>query len=248
MAIGRRVYGLGTILTGAVGIWFRLMAGHPAHPLAHTSDLLILGGDALLILGGVAISLGRRTAAIGALVLAAYFAVAAAVEVGPTLARQWKVWVTWQGLAEAAAMSMGGLLAWSLLGERGDALRRRAGEAARLVFGLCLLVFGISHFVYLKFTVAMVPGWIPPSQTFWAYATGAAQFAAGMAVLSGVRAQLAAMLLTTMYVGFGLLVHLPAVIRDPHNRMSWSENDVNLVLVGAAWCLAEWMSRRRAAK
>ena len=45
MAIGRRVYGLGTILTGAVGIWFRLMAGHPAHPLAHMSDLLILGGQ-----------------------------------------------------------------------------------------------------------------------------------------------------------------------------------------------------------
>ena len=35
----------------------------------------------------------------------------------------------------------------------------------------CLLVFGTSEFVYAKFIAAMVPGWLPPSQFFWTYAT-----------------------------------------------------------------------------
>jgi uncharacterized membrane protein YphA (DoxX/SURF4 family) len=107
------------------------------------------------------------------------------------------------------------------------------------VFGACLVVFGISEFVYAKFTAAMVPAWLPPSQAFWAYATGVAQVAAGLAILGGLRARLAAVLVTTMYLGFSLLVHFPRVIAMPSKPMSWAENGTNLVLAGAAWVLAE---------
>ena len=40
----------------------------------------------------------------------------------------------------------------------------------------------------------MVPAWIPPNQMFWAWATGAGHLAAGLALVSGIQARLAATL------------------------------------------------------
>ena len=241
MAIGRRVYGLGAILLGGVSLAFH----HPAPGQLFVVAVLGYVSPALLILGGAAINLGRRIAGCAGLALAAVFAISAAIQQGPALSHDWNVWVTWQGLAESLAMSMGGLIAWGLLGKDDDALRIRTAEIAQRVFGACLLVFGVSHFVYLSYTAVLVPAWLPPSRTFWAYATGVAHIAAGLAILSGVRARLAAMLLTTMFVGFGLLVHLPSVIHAPQSHENWSENGVNLALVGAAWCVADWLGKRR---
>jgi len=237
MLIGRRVYGLAEILAGVVGIVFAATAKAPS------GQLLALGGDGLMILGGIAINLPRRPASLGALALAAWFAVSV-LKQAVGLPHDWNVFVTWESLAEPLAMSMGGLVAWSLLGEAGDGRRARAGYGARMVFGLCLLVFGAAHFAYLKFTASMVPAWLPPSQGFWAVVTGVAHIAAGLAILSGVRARLAAVLLTAMFVVFGLL-HIPALIRDVASRNNWSEHDVNLLLVGAAWCVADLLSRSR---
>ncbi len=121
---------------------------------------------------------------------------------------------------------------------------------AWLAFGLCVLVFGISHLAYAKFTASLVPAWLPPSQLFWAYVTGLAQVAAGLALLSGVQARLAAILLTVMYATFGVLVHIPLVIADPSSHNNWAENAINLILTGAAWCLADslWKTRARSSR
>jgi uncharacterized membrane protein YphA (DoxX/SURF4 family) len=113
------------------------------------------------------------------------------------------------------------------------------------IFGACLIVFGISEFVYAAFTASLVPAWLPPSQLFWAWVTGICQIAAGLALLSGVKARLAAILLTAMYLVFTLIVHLPRVIADPSAIGAWSENGVNLVLMGAAWVLVDALGRWR---
>jgi len=143
-------------------------------------------------------------------------------------------------------MALGGVLAYV----RSPGAREAASlaRAARLVFGLCLLVFGVSHFVYVKLTASMVPAWLPPSQTVWAYLTGAAQIAAGVAMLSGVQARLAAILLTAMYALFSLLVHIPTLVAAPKSLDSWTENGINLVLTGAAWALADTLTRRAKGK
>jgi uncharacterized membrane protein YphA (DoxX/SURF4 family) len=122
-------------------------------------------------------------------------------------------------------------------------------RAARLIrigqalFGLCAILFGGAHFFYMNLTAPLVPSWLPPSQIFWSYATGVAHIAGGIAILTGFQARLAAILLTIMYAGFGLLVHLPLVIADPSSHMVWAENCINLILTGAAWCLAESLPR-----
>lgn len=247
VAIGRRVFGLGAIALGTVQlifgefapVWVPVPATMPGYQLL----LWLCAG--LLILGGLAVNLAR-TAAAGALVLAGLFLASLLALHLPHAVMDPATWVSWQAIAESLVMALGGMLAWTQVARTDEARRARIARAARLAFGLCLLVFGISHFVYVRFTAAMVPAWLPPSQLLWAYATGIAQLAAGLAMLSGIKARLAALLLTIMYAAFSLLVHLPAVFAHPESHMSWAENGINLLLTGAAWCLWDVLAKKPA--
>ncbi|MEO6800349.1 MAG: hypothetical protein ABI178_10470 [Rhodanobacter sp.] len=58
---------------------------------------------------------------------------------------------------------------------------------------MALIFFGVSHFAYVNLTTPLVPEWLP-AHLFCAYFTGGAYIAAGVAVLVGVRARLAAAL------------------------------------------------------
>ena len=237
MNIGTRVLGAAAVLAGAVGLAF----GHSgAGPLS----LMVHAGDVVLVLAGIGINLDRRWAVCAAIALVAYYAVALALKL-PHLAHGWNSWGSWQELAETTAVAMGVAIAWAMLAGPGGGAPGRIGDGARRVFGLCLVVFGISHFVYLKYTASLVPAWAPPSQTLWAEATGAAHIAAGPAVLSGVLARPAAGMATAMFALFGLLVWLPAVLHTPTSHSAWSETGVNWLLVAAAWCVTDWLGSRR---
>ncbi|MDB6102414.1 MAG: hypothetical protein JWO52_2413, partial [Gammaproteobacteria bacterium] len=111
-------------------------------------------------------------------------------------------------------------------------------RVALICMGVCLLMFGLAHFLYLGFTASMVPAWLPGGQRFWAILTGVAHIAAGIALLSGIKARLAANLLTVMFASFSVLVHLPTLIAAPHSHLNWVINAINLALTGAAWALA----------
>jgi hypothetical protein len=54
----------------------------------------------------------------------------------------------------------------------------------------------------------------PPTQEFWAYATGVGHVAAVVAILTGMQARLAAVLLTAMFASFTPLVHLPILVAN----------------------------------
>ncbi|MGH7022456.1 MAG: DoxX family membrane protein [Caulobacteraceae bacterium] len=244
IAIGRRVYGLGAILLGAVELWFGGFSEDwlPVPPHLASYHILAEAAGALLIAAGVAINL-PRVAAVAALALAALFAgTMLALELAPALAKP-AVWGGWQAVAESTAMALGGVLAFTQTRAVGGKRAAAIARIARLVFGVCLLIFGVSHFVYAKYTASLVPAWLPPSRMFWTWLTGAAQIAAGLAILSAIRARLAAVMLTAMYVVFGLLVQLPSVIAHPSSHDNWAENGINLLLIGAAWCLADSLAR-----
>jgi uncharacterized membrane protein YphA (DoxX/SURF4 family) len=105
-------------------------------------------------------------------------------------------------------------------------------------------LFGGAHFFYMNLTVPLVPKWLPPAQEFWAYATGVGHIAAGIAILTGVHARLAAILLTVMFASFTPLVHVPMLLADPSSQGNWSENALNLALTGVAWVVANSLARR----
>jgi len=97
----------------------------------------------------------------------------------------------------------------------------------------------------MNLTAPLVPKWLPPTQEFWAYATGVAQVAAGVAILTGMQSRLAAILLTAMYASFGLLVHAPMLLSDRFSHSIWSENALNLALLGVAWVVADSLAGPR---
>jgi uncharacterized membrane protein YphA (DoxX/SURF4 family) len=243
MSIAVRVYGLAAVALGIPGLILgKFGAMGIALPAAMASRPLAMVVAAWLILAGLALNL-RRTAAAGALALAALFALRVlALELPRGIAAP-TTWVSWEVVAEPLVMALGGLLAFLLVRDRRTGRAAALARALPRLFGACLIVFGISEFVYAAFTASLVPAWLPPSQLFWAYLTGACQIAAGLAILSGVQARLAAILLTVLYLVFGLIVHLPRVIADPSASGAWSENGVNLVLAGAAWVLVDMLGR-----
>ena len=69
----------------------------------------------------------------------------------------------------------------------------------------------------------------------------------GLAILAGVRARLAALLLTVMYASFTPLVHLPMLLADPASHGEWSENALNLALTAVAWVVWDSLACRRIA-
>ncbi len=109
---------------------------------------------------------------------------------------------------------------------------------ARALYGLALIPFGISHFIYLKHTADLVPGWLP-WHVAWAYITGWAFIAAGVALLAGVCVRLAAVLSAVEIGMFLLLVWVPIVAAGSKDAFQWSETVVSLALLASAWVVAD---------
>jgi uncharacterized membrane protein len=244
ITLGIRLYALGAVALGLVGLWWGDFAlqWQPVPPGVPGRTALAYVCAAALALAGAALNL-RRTARAGAAVLSAVFLLIVVLLHGPLVAAHPLVVGAWNGLAEQLALLSGAWLAFTMTcGADGAPHRLRR---AQLAFGACLITFGLAHFYYLDFTASLVPKWIPPGQLFWAAATGVAHLAAGVAILTRVRAYLAAVLLTVMFVLFGLLVHAPLLLADPRSHLNWVMNAMNLALTGAAWVVADSLAPGR---
>jgi uncharacterized membrane protein len=109
---------------------------------------------------------------------------------------------------------------------------------ARILYGLSLIFFGVAHFLAVEATTPLVPHWLP-AHLFWAYFTGSAFIAAGVAVLIGLYARLAAALAALQIGLFLLLVWIPIVAAGSKVPFQWSETILNTALLAAAWVIAD---------
>jgi uncharacterized membrane protein len=242
--IGHAVFAATLIALGILGaiqgdftvIWAPVPQGVPArHALVSLCVLISIGSGIGLLF--------RRTAAMASRVLLAYLLVWMLAFRLPGLFRSLAVDVYWAACSTAVMVAAAWVLyVWFAT----DADARRVGVAtggtglriARTFYGLAMIPFGIAHFQYLQNTTSLVPAWLPAHET-WAYLTGAAFIAAGVAVLTGVWARLAAVLSAWQMGLFLLLVWIPRVATGSANAFQRGETVVTWVLTAAAWVVAD---------
>jgi uncharacterized membrane protein len=194
-----------------------------------------------------------RTALMSVLTVGAYQAIwvlisAPAILTGPLTIG------AWYPICEAVTGLVGAWILYVML--RGPAADARVPSAsdrrvrvAQALFGLACVFYGASHFAYADYTASMVPTWLP-GRLGLAYLTGLAHVAAGIGILVGVLARLAATLEAIMMSLFGLLVWVPTFLMQPAPKWAmppqnrWSELVVNLVLAASAWIVATSLRKR----
>jgi uncharacterized membrane protein len=240
IAIGSHVFALGVMALAIFGLVIGdFIAGQPVGEAFPERTVLAYAAAAFMLVAAVAIQ-WRRSAAWGAAALTVYYTLIVVILMNGRLwLKQYAGYGIYEGLAEQVAIAAAALIVYATNVPLNAALAARLKRVGRLVFGLCALVWGGAHFVYMNFTAPLVPKWLPPSQVFWGYATGVCFMLAGLALLTGVRARLAAILLTAMLAIFAVLIHTPTLIADHRKPFNWSESAINLALIGAAWVVAD---------
>jgi uncharacterized membrane protein YphA (DoxX/SURF4 family) len=246
MAFGWRIYGLGVMALGMVClVWGDFVLGQPVPKTLPGRTALAYAAGVLMLVAGAAIE-WRRAVAWGAATLTGYYALIVVILMnGRLLLTHYAEFGTYSGIAEQLAIAAGGLILYATSAKIDVARVVPLTRLGQLAFGVCALLFGGAHFVYMNLTAPLVPKWLPPTQVFWGYATGVGFIAAGVAILTGMQTRLAAILLTAMLASFALLVHGPMLLADPSSRMNWTEAAVNLTVTGAAWVVADSLTQPR---
>jgi uncharacterized membrane protein len=149
----------------------------------------------------------------------------------------------WLGAAELLALCGGSLALFGMTAEhphtgmRAWLTGRSAIDLGKFMFALSLPIFGWSHFIYAEPASQLIPSWVP-GRLFFTYLTGIGHIAAGLSLLTGVLARLAAPMLCAMFGCFIVFLHIPRTLAAPASRYEWTTTVMSILLSGAAWAIA----------
>lgn len=244
-SVGHAVFAVVMIALGVMGfasgdfgaIW------QPGLKVVPARELLVYLCAAISLACGIGL-LWRRPAAHAARVLLVWLLLWMLAFKLPVIVRAPLSEGSWENWAETAVIVAG---SWVLYAWCADAWDKRhlhfatdncGVRIARVFYGLAMIAFGLAHFFYLDQTAPLVPGWLP-WHVAWAYGFGVTYIAAGVAVLGGVVARLAAALSTVQMGLFTLLVWLPVVVTGHAHAFEWNELGISIALTAAGWVVAD---------
>jgi uncharacterized membrane protein len=218
-------------------VWAPVPKGVPAR------ELLVWLCACVSLASGIGL-LFRRSAAIAARALFALLLLWWLLFRLPDIFRSPASQDSWSGAAETAVIVAAVWVLYAWFATEWD--RRHLGFAtgghgqrgARVFYGLAHIPFGLAHFTYLNETVSLVPAWLP-AHLFWAYFFGCTFLAAGVAILIGVYARLAAALSAVQLGLFTFLVWVPILAAGSKSAFQWSEAILSWALTSGAWVVAD---------
>jgi uncharacterized membrane protein len=171
----------------------------------------------------------------------------------PALVVAPKIEGVYLGFGELAILLAGGWTLFARLGEAsgtkfGWASGDRAVRLARYYLAVWIIPIGLSHLLYLKPTMDLVPAWLP-FRIGWAYLTGIGQIASGLGLLFGVLPRVAAWAEAIQISLYTLLIWLPAILLANKNlgpsfanadrRLSFTAFFISWIIAAAAWAVAQ---------
>lgn len=220
---GRLMLAAGLVGFGLIGLYFHhALDGLEPFELQRPGVWL---NSAVLLVGGIGLAWSRtapKTAlALWVLLTLLFFVHAPGLVAEPANPVRW-----------VSALEVLGLLAACMLIAAPD--RADCRLAARVGVGLMLVVFGAVHWLYVDAIAGMIPDWMP-GRAVWPWVTGAANIAAGLALVSGVLARLASALVGAMFASWILLVHTPRLLAAPGDRSEWVACALAFALTGVVW-------------
>lgn len=228
---GRLMLAAGLAGFGVISLYFNHMIDG-LQPLEAPRWGIWLNG-AVLLLGGAGLAWSRSARptalALWGLLTALLFVHAPKLVAAPGDAVRW-----------VSAMEVLGLIAAAMLIAAPG--RNDFAPAARMAVGLMLIVFGAVHWMYVGVIAGMIPEWMP-GRALWPWVTGAANIAAGLALVSGVLAKTASALAGAMFASWILLVHLPRLTAAPGDRGEWVACALAFALTGVVWTVHGALSR-----
>jgi len=244
-SVGHAVFAVTMIVLGIMGlvkgnfapIWLGAPKGLPAREaLAYLCDFTTLACGAGL--------LWRRSAAAASRVLFAGLLLWMLVFMVRLIVLAPTVEGSYQNNGESAVVVAAAwvLYAWFAADwdrkHLGFAVGEKGVRIARVLYGLSMIAFGLSHFAYEELTTPLVPEWLP-GHLFWAYFTGCTYLAAGAAMLIGVWAKWAAALSGLQMGGFTVLVWIPILAAGHVSDQHWVEFVLSWALTASAWVVTD---------
>jgi uncharacterized membrane protein len=235
--LGRLLVGLAIVALGAICLRYAdfIMEWTPVPPQLPARAAVAYVHGSVLIVAGLGLFF-ERTVRLAALVLGSVWLLWTLVHV-PRVIASWRTGLG--GLVEAFALTSGLFL---LAVVARPTVKRTEVLISRYCYAFCLPMLGVVHFLYPDAVANFIPKWIP-AHLFWAYFTGVAFWAAGLAILSGVQARLGSRLLAIMLSSWVLILHIPRVVAAVGDRHEWDTLFLAVAQTGAAWIVTGSLER-----
>ena len=247
------MFGIGLIGMGVLALVYGdfALVWQPVAQWFPARTALAYGSGVLMVGCGIGV-LFRATTAWALRIVLPYLIVWQMLKL-PALVVAPKIEGVYLGFGELAILLAGGWTLFARLGEAsgtkfGWASGDRAVRLARYYLAVWIIPIGLSHLLYLKPTMDLVPAWLP-FRIGWAYLTGIGQIASGLGLLFGVLPRVAAWAEAIQISLYTLLIWLPAILLANKNlgpsfanadrRLSFTAFFISWIIAAAAWAVAQ---------